>query len=112
MLKLDNKANQELANFLSWWGRELLSLVPERVRDVLFPQRPRLVLTREGEALALTVFDHDRVNALGRFALDEEGIKQREALFRENPLLLEAEPVLKLDSDQALLRVVKLPTAA
>jgi general secretion pathway protein L len=112
MLKLDSRANQELAKFFQWWGGELLSLIPEKIRGFFLQERAKLVLTRVADGLALTLAEHGSNRVIGEFSFDEDGVKRREALFQENPALLEAELVLKLADDQCLLRHLKLPAAA
>jgi general secretion pathway protein L len=71
-----------------------------------------LILSRTGDRTTATLIDQDQVNELGDIGFDQDGIAQREALFRDNIALVEAEPILKLASNQSLLRVIKLPAAA
>ncbi len=98
-----------LREFLAWWARQLLSLAPQHLaaRD---PQRENALLAEiQPAALTLRMRRRAREDALGRFTLDEAGMRaMRAALAGRKP----AAVVLLLPAGQVLEQAVALPLAA
>lgn len=111
-MKLNDRIDVDLARFLRWWGGELASLAPERLRKFLVVKRARLILSKSAGGMEAVYIDGAETRALGEFSLDEEGARKRAALFHEAPYLVEAELGLRLAPGQSLCKIVKLPTAA
>lgn len=111
MVKLDSTIDRELKRFFHWWGNELASLLPERVREIFGRRRPKLILVRSGEGGALTLANHGEIRSLGVFPLDYVA-KEGESLFKEYPDLVGAERVLLLPAEHYLQQIIKLPAAA
>jgi general secretion pathway protein L len=109
-----------LNEILSWWLRQMLGLVPLRWRRGDSGPANAIVLAWNGSgdgAELLTRRDHKEAS-LGRFALDEAGLRQARALLgnRRAPatvlrlptgLLLERQVTLPLAAEQGLDRVVR-----
>jgi len=111
MAKLDSVLDREIRRFFRWWGAELASLLPERLREIFGSRRPKLILSRCPEGAALTLSVHGEARYLGVFPLDYV-VREGESLFKDHPELAEAERVLMLAEDQHLLQTIKLPAAA
>jgi general secretion pathway protein L len=111
MVKLDSTIDRELKRFFHWWGGELASLLPERLREFFSRSRPKLILAKNGDGAALTLANHGEIRSLGVFPLDYV-VKEGESLFKEHPDLAGAERVLLLPSGQYLQQTIKLPAAA
>jgi general secretion pathway protein L len=111
-LKFNDRIDVDLARFLRWWGGELASLTPERLRKFLVVKRACLILSEAAEGVEAIHLDGNEPRALGAFTLDEEGARKRAALFQDAPHLAEAELIVRLDPGQSLCRTVKLPAAA
>jgi len=112
MVKLDTEINLDIRPFFHWWGNQLLTLVPARVRDWLIHPRERLMLSVQQDHVTLALAGKQRLQQLGAFSLDETGREQRRELFERNPPLNEAEIVLRLPQHHVLRKVFALPAAA
>lgn len=99
-----------LNQFLTWWSRQLLSLAPVR----LAPENRRgtvLVAVVHGAAgLELLAGRRGREASLGRFALDEAGVRGMRAALGGRPRPVAV--VLRLSTGQVLDQEVVLPLAA
>ncbi len=112
MVKLDTELNLDIRPFFHWWGNQLLTLVPARVRDWLIQPREQLILSMQQGYVTLTLSGKQRLQQLGEFSLDETGTERRQELFEDNPSLNETEVVLRLSPHHVLRRVFALPAAA
>lgn len=112
MLKLDTRIDLDLDKFLRWWGGELAYFVPKPLLKLLGGYRESLVLTRQGEGLAVALHSDGGVRPLGEFPLDDTGFDKRGQLFADDPELENAELVLRLTAAQALTKLFKLPAVA
>ncbi|QSA96704.1 PilN domain-containing protein [Methylococcus sp. EFPC2] len=112
MLKLDSHIELDYARFFRWWGGELAAILPAPLRASLWPQRARLLLSRRGEQVQVSLSDDNGERPLGLFPLDESAAREREKLYETTPHLDEAELCLRLGQGQSLLRTFKLPAAA
>jgi general secretion pathway protein L len=109
---LNARIDLDYARFFAWWGGELVALLPERVREILWPRRARLELACHGEDLEAEFIETDERRPLGRLGLGEGGAGERDKLFEQHPALLDAELRLRLSPGQCLVRTLKLPAAA
>lgn len=112
MVKLDTEINLDIRPFFHWWGNQLLTLVPVRVRDWLIHPPERLFLSVQQDYVTLTLSGKQRLQQLGEFSLDETGSERRRELFERDPSLNEADIVLRLSPQHVLHRVFALPAAA
>ena len=100
--------------FLSWWSRQLLSLAPARLASE--DQRggsALLALARPGDRTAgldLLLRRRGQETALGRFGLDDAGLRGMRAALAGQPRA--AAVVLRLPAGQVLEQSVALPLAA
>ncbi|GAB4181769.1 MAG: PilN domain-containing protein [Wenzhouxiangellaceae bacterium] len=101
--------------FLSWWGEELLSLLPTTWRQRLWPPRARLLLSIEGQQLHLWRAMGQQVDPQERMTLDltrdsdfvREQVRQVLASHEDAP-----QTVLCISSSHVLTRRVTMPAAA
>ncbi|WP_438383803.1 PilN domain-containing protein [Asaia sp. BMEF1] len=101
--------------FLLWWGRQLFSLIPQRLREGRFmPARPVLFALPQETHLDLTLSFRDRTTALGRLGLsDHEDSETRSRC--QSALKKTSRParlILVLPDTQIMQRSVTLPLAA
>lgn len=104
-----------LRMFLLWWGRQLFSLIPQRLRETRFiPARPVLSAVPQENHLALTLSSRDKTVALGRLGLsDAEDDETRSRC--QNALKKASRParlIMILPEAQIMQRSVTLPLAA
>lgn len=112
MLKLDTEISLDFSKFFRWWWSELAFLIPVRIRTWLGTTARYLILIPEGDELTAHHQNETGHHFLARFSLDEAGSELRDKLLSENPELLEAIPVLRLNANQGLVRTLKLPLVA
>lgn len=98
--------------FLSWWGSNLIFLVPNRLRLLLWPERPSLIMRPVGDQLSISFFALGQERELGSYPLGAAGEPARTQLFAEHPSMQDADQVLLLTPEVSLLRRFKLPYAA
>ncbi|NJD07434.1 MAG: hypothetical protein FIA97_13185, partial [Methylococcaceae bacterium] len=110
-MKLESTIDRELNRFFQWWGGELASLLPEKLREIFSSKRPKLILARTEEGAALSLAVHGETRFLGVFPLDYV-VREGESLFKEHPDLIGAERVLLLPAEHYLQQTIKLPAAA
>ncbi len=100
--------------FLSWWSRQLLSLAPARFMSGNRRSGPALfALARPGERAAgldLVLRRRGQDAALGRFGLDDAGMRGMRAALAGRPRADSV--VLRLPAGQVLEQSVALPLAA
>jgi general secretion pathway protein L len=112
-MRLDTPINLDVGQFFRWWTSELAACVPARLKKALGQSIDYLVLSRDGNGLAVVYRGAEEAERpLGHFSLDEAGRQKREDLFRETPELAEATVLLRLNGGQALRKTLKLPLAA
>ena len=97
--------------FLRWYGSELAFLVPARLKKLLGRSKPVLILRKSGDGVHVLLWENGVVQDLGLFPFNEEGVRHREALWRERPELQNAEILLDLTHSESLVKRFRLPAA-
>jgi general secretion pathway protein L len=105
-------AASSLSRFLSWWGRELASLLPARVRALLAERRDEVLIEWTADALHIERRGRQplaatRIERSGDAALLRAGIEKFTQSAEDAPLQL-----LCLPPARVLLRSLALPAAA
>ena len=97
-----------IQGFLTWWGRELASLVPGFVKHLFLPTPPALVAVNGPEGIDLSLHTR-RSKQIGRLgSIPSRTLKRlKTALRRRNAVMY-----LALSGDQVLRQTVTLPLAA
>ena len=111
MVNLNTEIPLGFGKFWRWWTTELRALVPPSFFELIKRKRDFLVLTKIGEAINLTHVSDSVSRDLGVFALNTDGQRAQHLLFSEHQELADTEIILRLSSEQGLLRVFKLPAA-
>jgi general secretion pathway protein L len=112
MFGLNFRYDLDFRAFLRWWGSQLAFMVPSALRDVLWPQRPSLLIRPMGDQLSISFLDADQVHDLGVYPSAAAGEPARIKLFSDHAAMQDADQVLLLTPDVSLLRRFKLPYAA
>ena len=103
-----------LPRFLSWWGRELASFLPQRWRDALAEGREALLLHIDGDAIVVRREAGQGALDMGTIALGDEPEAQRAAFARLRGSI--DEPMLRqfycISPARTLRRTLSLPAAA
>ena len=109
-MNLDTTIDIDLKGFFRWWGRELAFLVPKTLRQQLREHQGHAIFSPVAQGFEVAFFDDDeQLIVRRRMNLAENSGYQQ--LKNQYPALEKAEVVLRLSPQQALQRVVYLPTA-
>ena len=111
MINLNTAIPLDVGKFWYWWTAELKALVPPWFFELIKRKRDFLVLTKINGAIKLTHVSDGVSRELGVFALDTDGQRAQHLLFSERKELADIEIILRLSSEQGLLREFKLPAA-
>lgn len=107
-------AKTPLPRFLSWWGRELATFLPQRWRDALAEGREALLVHTEAGAIVVRREAGQGVADMGTIALDQDAEAQRAAFARLRGTI--DEPMLRqfycISPARTLRRTLSLPVAA
>ena len=107
-------ARTPLPRFFAWWGRELVSLLPERWREQLAERTDALLLEAQGGELVVWRQSGERTRELARISLAEPIDVQKAAFARLRNQL--DDPDLRrfycIAPERTLRRHINLPAAA
>lgn len=101
----------ELKRFFRWWGRELVFFVPEKLRLALGKEKGYVYLQVSGETFRFSreVDGHKKI--IAELAFNDQGLEQFHKLLDRNAELKNARLILRLNSEQALKKLLYLPVA-
>jgi general secretion pathway protein L len=107
-------ARSPIPRFFSWWGRELVALLPARTRALLAERSDALLLENQNAELVMWRQSGERSVELGRIALSEPAEVQKSAYAQlrerlEDPNLPQ---FFCIRSERTLRRSISLPAAA
>jgi len=112
-MNLQSTIDLDLKGFFQWWGRELVFLIPHKIRQFLSDRNA--VLTYSASATGFCVsYQTDNNSAPSLFSQDLsfEDKAGFQALKNQYPDVDKAEAVLRLNAGQALAKIIYLPEAA
>jgi len=107
-------ARSPIPRFFSWWGSELVALLPARWRALLAERSDALLLERQEQELVLWRQSGERSHELGRIALGEPAEAQKSAYANlrariDDPNLPQ---FFCIRAERTLRRTISLPAAA
>jgi general secretion pathway protein L len=107
-------ARTPIPRFFSWWGRELVALLPARWRALLAERSDALLLESQGSELVLWRQSGTRCVELGRIALNEPAEVQKStyAQLRRRIDDPDLPQFFCIRSERTLRRTISLPAAA
>jgi len=107
-------ARTPLPRFFTWWGRELVALLPERWRAMLAERADALLLEAQGSELVIWRQSGERTRELNRISLAEPIDVQKGSFARLRNQL--DDPDLRrfycIGAERTLRRNINLPAAA
>jgi general secretion pathway protein L len=107
-------ARSPLPRFLSWWGRELVSLLPARWHALLSERSDALLLENQAQELVMWRQSGEHSTELGRIALSESAETQKATYAQIRSRI--NDPNLRqfycIRGDRTLQRSIILPAAA
>jgi general secretion pathway protein L len=112
MLNLNSTIDLDLKKFFRWWKREIIFLVPEKIREIINERRGTIIVRPEGDQLDLTFFMDGQVEPLIKLDRNESGIAQYNDLLAGDERLLKADLIFRLTSRYGIQKEIALPAAA
>lgn len=111
-MNLSSSIDFDLKRFFRWWGRELTFWIPEKLRKTLSDRTGYVFLTVAEDIIKIEQIIEDEKKNVDEFVFDEQGLAQYHELFDNDPELSKAYCILRLNSDQALKKILHLPAEA
>ncbi len=102
----------DLKGFFQWWRRELLSCLPETLRQKLTDKTIYILLSVVGDTVKFEQLKNGQQEELGILALDDTTLDKYQQLIIDKPELEKAVFILRLTSEQAIQKTLYLPAAA
>ncbi len=111
-MNLSSNIDFNLKHFFLWWGRELSYWIPEKIKQALSDKSGYVFLSIEDEQLKFARLNHGQRQLIGTLPIDEITAEQFQHLVNQDSFLEKAHYVLRLNSEQAIKKVLYLPAAA
>ena len=112
MPNLNSAIELDYKKFLHWWQRELLSLIPENIKEFITDRHGTLIVRPEGTQFSFSFWLNGEEEQLLSVSRDELGVAAFRKLLEEDPRLQKADLVLRLSKKYALQKELLLPAAA
>ena len=112
MLNLNSTIDLDFKQFLRWWKRELDFLVPEKIKRLVTDKQGYLVISPDGNQLALTYSCNGQSDSLAILDRNESGVAQFKILRDNDERLTKAQVILRLTSQYAIQKELSLPAVA
>lgn len=112
MPNLNSAIELDYKKFLRWWKRELIFLVPERIRQLVSDQHGTLIVRPDDNQFALGYWFEGREEPLGKFDRDDAGIAKYNEMIASDERFAKAGLIFRLTRKHALQKELSLPTAA
>jgi general secretion pathway protein L len=111
MLNLNSTIDLDFKQFFRWWQRELGFLVPEKIKQLVNDNQGFIIVTPEGNQLALT---YTRDGQIEQLATLDRGTRDLTLLsiYEKDERLAKANIILRLTSQDAIQKELGLPAAA
>ncbi len=112
MLKLNSAIDLDFKKFFRWWIRELVFLIPDRIKQLISDQRGTIIVRPEGNHFVLSYYREGREEPLIKVDRDELGISKYKELLASDERLQKANLILRLTKKYAIQKELSLPAAA
>ena len=110
-MNLDTTINIDFKKFFQWWGRELVFLVPQALRQRFRERHGSVILLSVPQGFEVSLLD-DAGQTLIQRTIDSSRTDSFQQLKSQYQTIDKAEIVLRLSADQALHKLIFLPAAA
>ena len=112
MLNLNSTIDLDFKQFLRWWKHELDFLVPEKIKRLVTDKQGYLIVSPNGNQLALTYSCNGQSEPLATLDRNESAAAQFKILREKDERLTKARVILRLTSRYAIQKELNLPAAA
>lgn len=112
MVKLDTEINIDLAGFFRWWGRELGTLLPTRLRQIIDESSGLLVIEPKIDRLEIIYETRTQTQNLGEYELNDLGRSKFLELINNRQEIGNAEVLIRLPKEYVVDKKIFVPEAA
>lgn len=112
MPNLNSAIDLDFKKFFRWWTRELIFLIPDRIKQLVSDRRGIIILRPEGDQFLLAYWFEGTEKPLVRIDRDETGIAKYKELLASDERLQKADLILRLTRKYAIQKELSLPVAA
>ncbi len=102
----------DVSEFFSWWGSELSTFLPEKLRDKLSGGKGVLVIELHAGLARVGYVNSEGENFLGTFPPNELAREELRDMIESEPLYKDAECILRVPENLTIKQDVYLPIAA
>ncbi len=112
MPNLNSAIDLDYKKFLRWWKRELVFLIPDKVKQLVVDQHGTLIARPDDNQFALSFWFEGREEVLGKFDRDDLGIAKFKEMVASDERFAKADLIFRLTRKHALQKELSLPAAA
>jgi general secretion pathway protein L len=112
MLNLNSTIDLDIKTLLRWWGRELGSLIPEKIKQELSDQHGFIIASACNKQLTLTYQFDGKSEHLASLAYSKTAATDYKDLLANDERLSKASVILRLTGQDAIQKELALPIAA
>ncbi len=111
-MDLNNTIDFDIKRFFLWWGRELSLCLPENIRQKFSDRSGNVYISANEESMQLYRMHAGATQLISEIDFNEASSSRAEQLVEREPELINARHILRLQSGQAIHKVLHLPAAA
>ena len=112
MPKLNSEIDLDFKKFFRWWKRELQSLIPGRIKELVSDRKGTIIVRPDNKQFALSYWFDGKEEHLANLERDELGAAKYKGLLDVEERLQKADLILRLNRNYALQKELALPAAA
>lgn len=111
-MNLNAEFDFDLKRFFRWWGKGLAYWIPEQLKQLLTDRSGYVYLHVTEETYQFSQIVAGQNKKIAELAFNTQGLEPFQRFIEANEELKKAHLILRLDSEQAIKKVLYLPAAA
>ncbi len=111
-MDLNSTIDFDIKRFFLWWGRELSLCLPEKIRQKLLDRSGNIYISIKDDVMQLYRLDAGATRLISDIDLNDNSGVRLQQLIEQEPEILNARHILRLQSGQAIYKTISLPVAA
>lgn len=101
----------DINKLLQWWTQELIGLIPESIKNILYGKRHLLIISLADEKLIVRYITQYKEEFTHAFSLNDSGKQQYQKFIKENPHYNDAYLGIRLPEHTAITKEIIIPEA-
>ncbi len=110
-MNLNADVDFDLKRFFRWWGKELAFFVPEKLRRALSNETGYVYIQVLEDTFRFSREMDGQKKTIAELDFNDQGLEQFQLLLERNAELKNARLILRLNSEQAIKKILYLPSA-